>query len=261
MKKIVNLILAFTLTLGVVLFAVGCGDGGEVKLGLGVYSEIKSATDADGGNNGEGSVEHVAVAVLVDEKGKILNCKIDSMENNLKYTSAGEYLAAGEFKTKLRQGDSYGMKEYAGAALEWYEQVARFEELVIGKKITDVKALVASGGKGNNKVTRAGCTIVVSGFVKAIENAVENATKTGVTKDSDLEISIISVHNTSVSKNATATADGATVVDTAFQAKAINTDSSEILYEDSISVIFAFDKNGASKTDENMELTSVGNTK
>ena len=70
------------------------------------------------------------------------------------------------------------MKTYGGALKEWYEEADVFGALAVGKTIEEVKAMVAENGKGNEEVIRAGCTISVSDFVKAIEKAVQSASDT-----------------------------------------------------------------------------------
>ncbi len=172
MKKIIALIVLAI----AVLSLFGCGkSGGELKLGVGVYSSAKNATDADGDVNGTAGTLVTVATVLMDADGKIVKCVLDAAEYTFSYTSEGKAANAGESKTKREQGDAYGMKLYGGAAKEWYEQADAFSSVAEGKTLSEIKALVADGGKGNGEVTSAGCTIVIEDFIFAIEKAAKNA--------------------------------------------------------------------------------------
>ena len=59
------------------------------------------------------------------------------------------------------------MVAYGGAAKEWYEQAAAFDSACVGKTAAEIASLVAEDGKGTEEVQSAGCTIYVTGFVKA----------------------------------------------------------------------------------------------
>ena len=56
-----------------------------------------------------------------------------------------------------------------GAKKEWFEQAAAFDAACVGKTATEIKALMANDGKGVEDLQTAGCTIYVTGFVKAAE--------------------------------------------------------------------------------------------
>ena len=69
--------------------------------------------------------------------------------------------------SKKEQGTNYGMVAYGGAKKEWFEQAAAFDAACIGKKSSEISALMGTDGKGAADLQTAGCTIFVSGFVKA----------------------------------------------------------------------------------------------
>ena len=77
------------------------------------------------------------------------------------------YDATREALSKKQQGDDYGMVEYAGSAKDWYDQAAAFDAACIGKTAGEVAGLMGSDSKGNADLQAAGCTVVVSEFVKA----------------------------------------------------------------------------------------------
>ena len=161
MKRILCLTLVLIMALSS-LALVSCGEktpdqnDATLKLGLGVYTVVSSASNAEGEKNGQSKVTVNAAAVTVDENGKIVDCAFDAMDHTLSYTSEGKAIAAESFKTKYEQGDAYGMKAYGGAAKEWYEQANALRALVIGKTLDEVKALVAEDGRGTDEVVNAG---------------------------------------------------------------------------------------------------------
>jgi hypothetical protein len=169
MKKILTVLLATLMVVSLFAF-VGCGNEAEatLKLGLGV-SISGSATDAaDTAGNDQLTV--TAAAVLVDDAGKIVKAFIDCADSKVGHTVDGKAVVTESFKTKYELGANYGMtnRAYGGTATkEWFEQADAFCALLVGKTADEVKALVAEDFKGTADVQAAGCTIYVSGFVKA----------------------------------------------------------------------------------------------
>lgn len=176
MKKITALIILAVVALS--LFACGKQSAG-LKLGMGVYSSAQKATDADSDKNGSAGALVTVATVLMDADGKIVRCVLDAAEYTFSYTADGKAVSVGEFPTKREQGDAYGMKLYGGATKEWYEQADAFSAAVTGKTVSEVKSLLASGGKGNSEVISAGCTISIEDFIFAIEKAAANASAAG----------------------------------------------------------------------------------
>ena len=72
-----------------------------------------------------------------------------------------------EVVSKKAKGADYGMVAYGGAAKEWFEQAAAFDAACVGKTADEIAGLVAEDGKGVEDIQAAGCTIFVTGFVKA----------------------------------------------------------------------------------------------
>lgn len=178
MKKFFSLVLCVCAVLPLLL--TGCSQTADetdtLSLGFGVYA-VTGNEDATEDQNGTSKISLTFASVLVDENGKIVRCFLDAAEHTASFTPDGKAVDAPSFQTKYEQGDAYGMKIYGGAKGEWYEEADAFCALVEGKTMDDVKALVASDGKGTDEVIRAGCTISVSEFVMAIENAVKNIVK------------------------------------------------------------------------------------
>ena len=59
------------------------------------------------------------------------------------------------------------MVAYGGAKKEWFEQAAAFDAACIGKIASEIAGFVGEDGKGVADIQSAGCTVYVTGFVKA----------------------------------------------------------------------------------------------
>ncbi len=216
MKKVLSIVLSAVMLLSLVSL-VGCGKQ-SLKLGIGVVSSVADIKSADADTNGSAESDSTVAAVLVDESGKIVKCAIDSVSATLSFTSEGKYVPSKEILTKYELGNDYGMVAYGGAKKEWFEQVDAFTSLVEGKTLQDVKALVATNGKGNTEVVNAGCTIIISDFINALEKAVTNAKESGASAKDTLKIGIVSTQTGS--KDATEEAEGINEIDTTVSAVA-----------------------------------------
>ena len=260
MKKFLSIAIAIIMVAGV-LFLVGCDKGPEgtnddtaaaLKFGMGViasYGEVKDASD-----EGNGSAEAVVdiAAVLVDADGKIVKCVLDCADSKAAFTAEGVAEAAGEFKTKYELGDDYNMVTYGGAKAEWYAQADAFAKLAEGKTIDEVKALMAEDYKGTDAVVNAGCTIYVSGFVKAIEAAVANAADSNATADSTLKLGVVTSQS---NKDASEEADGEIELATTVVATALDAEGKVVVAStDTAAVKFTFDSKGVSTTDTTAEV-------
>ena len=254
MKKIFSILICVTLLLSTLLL-FGCGDKEEpkLKLGLGVYSSAQTA-DATEDKNGNGQATITAAAVLVDGEGKIVKAFVDCADSKAEYTAEGKAVAASEFKTKYEQGDGYNMKAYGGSAKEWYEQADAFCSLIVGKTATEVKALVAENNKGTEEVVNAGCTILIDGFVKAVDKAMTNAVDSEATASDTLKLGVSSNQSTS---DATEDKDGYNQIETTFFAAAVNAEGKVVAASsDCVQVKFTFNNKGVSSFDTAKAISS-----
>lgn len=253
MKKILSVVLCLIMLVSVLSLS-GCTAKETLKFGMGVFSQIEKVTNAQDSADGSAKAAITVAGVLVDKDGKIVKCVIDTAENTGSFTSDGRFVVAEGFKTKYEQGNDYGMKAYANAPKEWFEQVDAFTSLVVGKTIDEVKALVVEGDKGNDEVVKAGCTIIISDFVKAIERAVKVAAESDATKENNLKLGIVSAQTGS--KDATAEAEGVNEIDTTVVAVALDNDGKIVAAStDSIQAKIKFDNKGVSTTTAG-EITS-----
>jgi ethanolamine utilization protein EutP (predicted NTPase) len=126
-------------------------------------------TDATADKDGSNKVSVYVFGAAVDADGKVVAANSDCVEVAFSFSTAGaSTLDTGKaIVSKKDQGDNYGMVAYGGAKNEWYAQAAAFDAACIGKTATEISALMGSDGKGVADLQTAGCTIYVSGFVKA----------------------------------------------------------------------------------------------
>lgn len=253
MKKVLGILLCMTLLLSSALL-FGCAKNKEtpLKLGLGV-STVVSATNATAEKDGVGQVNTTAAAVLIDNDGKVVKAFIDCTDNKLSYTAEGKAVTNESFKTKYELGYEYNMKKY-GSAKEWFEQADAFCSLIVGKNVTEIKALVAAENKGSEEVINAGCTITVDEFVKAVEKAIANAVDSEATEKDTLKLGIST--NQSVA-DATAEKNGSNQGETTFFAAAINADGKVVAAtSDCVQVKFTFNSKGESTFDTAKTVSS-----
>ena len=128
-----------------------------------------TCADATEDKDGSTKVATTVFAAAVDANGKVTAASSDCVEVTFTFTTAGvsTFDATKPVSSKKEQGADYGMVAYAGAAKEWFEQAAAFDAACIGKTASEISGLMGDDGKGVADLQSAGCTIYVSGFVKA----------------------------------------------------------------------------------------------
>ena len=135
MKKIL-----FVLLVAMVLFT-SCGN----KLKAGTYEDQIVGAEST-----------VTVKVTVDNNGKITSVFFDETNKD---------------STKKALGYNYGMKAYAGAAYEWFEQVEALEKAIVENQGTDFITLDANGKTD----AVSGCTISVNHLIDAYNKVIAKA--------------------------------------------------------------------------------------
>ena len=172
-------------------------NGGETTLndytlGMGVVV----GTNVDGNDKNDlfdPQVDATVAAVVLDKDGKIVFCRIDAVQNKATLNANGTYTIT-NLKTKMEQGDAYGMAAALGYGMdwngdgvvkEWYDQAKAFETYVIGKTAAEVEAMATKEvpGKGyiisaDDALLSAGCTIQITDFKAAVVKACNDEFKT-----------------------------------------------------------------------------------
>lgn len=129
----------------------------------------QTCTDATADKDGSNKIAVNVFAAAVDANGKVVVASSDCAEVAFTFDTKGAATldTTKEVVTKKAQGANYGMVAYGGAEKEWFEQAAAFDAACVGKTATEIAALAAEDGKGVADLQSAGCTIAVTGFVKA----------------------------------------------------------------------------------------------
>ncbi len=129
----------------------------------------QTCTDATEDKDGTNKVAVNVFAAAVGADGKIAAASSDCAEVSFTFTTAGVSTldTTKAIATKKEQGTGYNMVAYGGAVKEWFEQAAAFDAACIGKTTAEIAALEGEGGKAVSDLQAAGCTITVTGFVKA----------------------------------------------------------------------------------------------
>ena len=205
MKKYLCLTLVAALILSVLCLA-GCGENKTdvteenftegLKFGVGSFSSMTAADAEDEEFVGEAGLTTTVAAVLLGEDGRILNCKLDSIENAVNFTVKGQVKEPTASMSKYEKGFDYMMSVYGiyqdkngdGKVLEWFQQADAFCEIAKGKTLEELKAFVAENGYTSGDLETAGCTINSYDFIKAVEKAVTSASATTASENDTLKI-------------------------------------------------------------------------
>ena len=144
------------------------------KLGLGVvYSDSSTTTQA--------AYSATVAAVVVDEEGKIVDCRIDVAQNKMNGDAVDPEAT---FLSKYEKGYDYNMVKFSEATNEWFQQADAFASYVIGKTGEEVAAL-PTRVRGEDEphpgyvVTTdetlfASCSITITEFMEAVSKAAKD---------------------------------------------------------------------------------------
>ena len=233
MKKLVSVLL-----IAAMMFAmVACGGddaaddgndvaGGSAKVGLGITVSL-SATAATEDADGNAQQDGTAAAVLLDSEGKIVKCLVDVAQNKMAFTVEGEVLDKDkDFVTKKNLKEEYGMGPVSPLEEgEWYQQIAVFEDYVVGMTRDDVANIATTVNDsghtvGTDEALTAGCTMDISSFIEAVVQACDKAVEAG--EATDLHLGIVS--NMASSTDATEDEDGVAFSTSTYAATATDAD-------------------------------------
>lgn len=129
----------------------------------------QTCTDATEEKNGSNKVSTYVFAAALNAEGKVVAASSDCVDVSFTFDTKGvsAFDASKAVISKKEQGSNYGMVAYGGSAKEWFEQAAAFDAACIGKTANEISGLIADDNKGVKDLQDAGCTIDISGFVKA----------------------------------------------------------------------------------------------
>lgn len=143
-------------------------------LKLGVHTE-QTTKDAVEDAAGHSQLETTFFAAAVDAEGKIVAASSECVQVQFTFDAAGAstFDTAKAVSGKKEAGLGYGMSQWGtdlngdGVVKEWIDQAAAFDAACIGKTAGEINSLLGENGYGNADLQTAGCTIVVTGLVKA----------------------------------------------------------------------------------------------
>ena len=230
---------------------------GAVKTGMFIASNIAESKNATADENGEVKYDVTVVAVNVDDNGIITDCVIDSLGTSVTFDASGVITSdvTAPVLTKTELGDDYGMKAYAGATYEWYEQAAALADYAVGKTIDELRnGAVDETGHAVDADLASTATIYLGGYVNAIELAVGTAKHLGAQAGDELKLAVMP----NVKDSASADAENAGNAQLNLDAVALtmNGDTITSCYIDSLQAKAAFDAAGAITTDLNVEFAT-----
>ncbi|MBQ6929296.1 MAG: hypothetical protein IJN27_03210 [Oscillospiraceae bacterium] len=155
--------------------------GVPAKTGLGiVVSDTVADEDAENEKGASAQIDTTIAAIALDEAGTIVASQIDVAQQKVAFDMDG---VAGEtdLRTKTEKEFDYNMVAYGGAVAEWFEQVNAFETWMNGKTVADVTGMeFAENSHGYTDTPadedlKASCTISMSAFLEAIQEAADAA--------------------------------------------------------------------------------------
>lgn len=176
--------------------------GTELSTGLAVINSVGSSKDADE-ENGLAQADSNVVAVLVDADGRIVDCKIDSVQAKIPFSKEGRLLVGIDtmFPTKQELKEEYGMKAASVIGREWYKQANALAAYVTGKTLDEIDGIaVTKDGHPADAELASSVTISIGGWLDAIEKAVANVKPMGAQAGDKLGLGIET--NMSESKDA-----------------------------------------------------------
>lgn len=182
---------------------------GALKTGLYISTAVDGSTPATAEADGKASYNVLMAAVLVDDKGVIVDCIIDGISATVNFNAAGEITSdlTDAPQTKNELGDNYGMRGASSIGAEWNEQAAEIAKFAIGKTVEDFeKGAISETGKapeGTDLASKA--TMYMGSYVNAVKMAVANAKHLGAEAGDVLKLGVI----TGIDSSASATAEKA----------------------------------------------------
>lgn len=151
--------------------------------GLGHVTSIASSKDATGTATAVAQVDTVMAAVAFDINGKVVKATIDNAQTKVNYDKNMQITSDTTVpqKTKVELEEGYGMARVSSIKLEWFQQIQNFADWMVGKDITEIKALKVKVRDASHtnvpdvpELTSL-VTITIQDYIAAVEDAWKNA--------------------------------------------------------------------------------------
>ncbi len=165
---------------------------GDAMTGFAVMSNVEKSKDA-ADEDGLAQTDSLAIAVIVDKDGKVVNAVIDSAQTKINFSKEGKITTdlATIFKSKVDMGAEYGMVKASSIGKEWNEQAAAFADYVKGKTVEEIKGIaITEEGVPSGDDLKGSVTVHVGDFIAGIEKAVSNAKDMGASTTDKLGLAV-----------------------------------------------------------------------
>ncbi len=158
-------------------------DTGIAKIGLGHVTSIGKSKDASADAAAMAQVDTVMAAVAFDKDGKVVKVTIDNAQTKVNFDAELQLASDvnAEYKTKVELGPEYGMIKASKIGKEWFEQIAELEKWMIGKTVSEIKAMKTKKVDDSHPSVpdiaelTSSVTITVQDYIAAVEEAYNNA--------------------------------------------------------------------------------------
>lgn len=150
---------------------LGAAKGDRVGLGIEVENASSDVTATDD-KDVNAQMDVTIVALTADSDGRVTSAVGDMVEPALTVGADGGVMAPDEIRSKLEQGDDYGMRGASSLGKEWYEHSQGFCSYLKGKTAAELAHLPTDGSDAD---LAALCTIDVTDLEKAAEKALKNS--------------------------------------------------------------------------------------
>lgn len=150
--------------------ALGAAKGDTLALGIEAENGSSSLTATDD-KDVNAQVDITVVALTADSDGRVTSALGDMTEPALTVAADGGVNAPENVRSKLEQGDEYGMRQASALGKEWYEHSEGFCSYLKGKTAAEIAAIPDDGSDAD---LAALCTISVSDLQKAAGEALKN---------------------------------------------------------------------------------------
>lgn len=150
--------------------ALGAAKGDSLTLGIEAENGSSSLTATDD-KDVNAQLDFTAVALTVDSDGRVTSAVGDMTEPAMTVSADGGVSAPDSVRSKLEQGDEYGMRQASKLGKEWYEHSEGFCDYLKGKTAAEIAAIPTDGSDAD---LAALCTISVDDLQKAAGKALED---------------------------------------------------------------------------------------
>lgn len=149
---------------------LGAAKGDRVGLGIEAKNASSDVTATDD-KDVNAQLDVTIVALTADSDGRVTSAVGDMVEPALTVGSDGGVVAPDTIRSKLEQGDDYGMRGASSLGKEWYEHSQGFCSYLKGKTAAQLTHLPTDGSDAD---LAALCTIDVTDLEKAAEKALKH---------------------------------------------------------------------------------------